>query len=526
MTSPEKPKQKTLFDVLDESPLALMSVDEIYQNADSGLLARLGEDRRVERKPAGIHCDALGEYFSMWANTAPEGGIIVLGVEDNGVYGGCSRVGPERLNNIESAGDTFCPDARYQTKRIPVVLPNGKPDFLLLIRVAYRQDKLVRTNRGEAYVRRGDKKKKLTEEERREIEIDKGQLAFEQEPCGLRWPLDFDQNLIQQFCQNYREMRELSGHHADAEILELRRLGKRVRGTFVPNIACALLFADNPRLVIPGCYVRFLRIDGEVEGTGSNLNYTKDIFIEGQVPRIIEKVESVLDAQLRNFSRLGPDGKFCVAPEYPKFAWYEAVVNACVHRSYGLKNMNIFVKMFDDRLVIESPGPFPPMVSPENIYETHHPRNPTLMEAMYYLKFVKCAHEGTRRMRDEMQGMSLPGPEFAQKDDSYSQVRVTLRNNSKQRRVWVDSDAGKIIGEKEFAGLTGEERRVINFVAEHETINVSQAQRLIHKDWRAAKRMLDKLYKKGILNHIHRADLLRDPDAHYVLRSSRSRTRT
>jgi hypothetical protein len=33
-----------------------------------------------------------------------------------------------------------------------------------------------------------------------------------------------------------------------------------------------------------------------------------------------------------------------------------ALVNACVHRSYGLTNMNIFVKMFDDKLVIEIPG--------------------------------------------------------------------------------------------------------------------------------------------------------------------------
>ena len=51
-----------------------------------------------------------------------------------------------------------------------------------------------------------------------------------------------------------------------------------------------------------------------------------------------------------------------------KKAWYEALVNACVHRSYNLKNMNIFIRMFDDRLEIESPGGFPPLVTPENIF--------------------------------------------------------------------------------------------------------------------------------------------------------------
>jgi ATP-dependent DNA helicase RecG len=69
---------------------------------------------------------------------------------------------------------------------------------------------------------------------------------------------------------------------------------------------------------------------------------------------------AILTSQLRDFTRLGDDGVFYTAPEYPNAAWYEALVNAVVHRSYGLKNMNIFVKMFDDKLVIESPGGLPP----------------------------------------------------------------------------------------------------------------------------------------------------------------------
>ena len=107
----------------------------------------------------------------------------------------------------------------------------------------------------------------------------------------------------------------------------------------------------------------------------------------------IHKAEGVLKSQLRTFSRLGEGGKFFTSPEYPEFAWYEAIVNACVHRSYGngMKNMTIFVKMFDDRLVVESPGAFPAFVTPKNIYDMHNPRNPYLMEGMFYMRFVKCA---------------------------------------------------------------------------------------------------------------------------------------
>jgi hypothetical protein len=62
---------------------------------------------------------------------------------------------------------------------------------------------------------------------------------------------------------------------------------------------------------------------------------------------------------LREFSKLGKDNKFYTETEYPEDAWYEAIVNACVHRSYVLSNKVVFVKIFDDRLVVESPGGFP-----------------------------------------------------------------------------------------------------------------------------------------------------------------------
>ena len=110
--------------------------------------------------------------------------------------------------------------------------------------------------------------------------------------------------------------------------------------------------------------------------------------------------------------------------------------------------MNVFIKMFDDKLVIESPGGFPPFVTPENIYTSHHPRNPHLMNAMFYLEMVKEHAEGTKRMRDTMVDMRLPEPEFKQTESGagYSSVCVTLRNHIKQRKFWVDSDASRILG--------------------------------------------------------------------------------
>lgn len=502
--------------------LPILLPDDLYRSLDADLLNTLKEDRRVERKPSGIHSRALGEYFSMWANTAPEGGLLFIGIEDNGTIGGCSRLSHSELNERELAGKVFCPDARYDSKRIPVINLKGEPDFVLTIRVFYREDKVVAHTDGSVWTRVGDQKRRLSDEEVRELQNDKGQVDLEREPCGVRYPDDFDGALIQKFCDGVKRVRQLAGDHAREEILVARRLGFFADSQFVPNNACALLFATDPMVAFPGCKVRFLRFDGEFEKTGSEYNVVKDISHEGSVPHLIADTAQTLRQQLREFSKFGPDGKFYAVPEYPEEAWYEALVNACVHRSYGLRNMNIMVKMFDDRLVVESPGGFPPFVTPQNIYTAHHPRNPRLMDAMFYLDFVRAHNEGTRRIRDAMERMNLPEPEFAQKEINagYTGVRVTLRNSAKQRVAWIDTDASKILGEDVSRLLTDEERRVVNFVAEHSKINVSECQRILPsiKTWHSAKKILDGLVEKGIFIYETPSGVSRDSRAHYELR--------
>jgi len=334
----------------------------------------------------------------------------------------------------------------------------------------------------------------------------------------LKFPDDFRAEPISQFVTSVREARNLPPDRLTVEeILELRHLGKIANGTFRPNLACALLFAKDPESQVPGCRVRFFRYMGIDEKTGENYNVIKDISLEGTVPQLIQETAQVIDAQIREFARLGKDQKFYSIPEYPKQAWYEALVNACVHRSYTLKNMNIFVKMFDDRLVIESPGGFPPFVTPDNIYDMHQPRNPYLMDAMFYLKFVQMAHEGSRRMRDAMKQMRLPDPIFLQKEIGNTLVQVILKNDIEHRKLFVDSDAFRALGGAVANSLNEYERRIINFVMENRTINVTQAHELINRRWQYTKKILTALVEKGVLDHFHSPTVTRDAFAYYTL---------
>jgi ATP-dependent DNA helicase RecG len=312
-----------------ETPSTLLAPDDIFGlSDDSELLRRLKESRQWERKPPGIHPRALGEYFSMWANTSPDGGLVAVGIEDNGEISGCHRLSQNQVNALEKSGYVYCSEARSQSKLVQVTAEDGYPSFVILFRVFYREDKIVIDSSGHAFVRVGDEKHKLTIDEVRELQIDKGQLDFEQEPSHLDFPGDFSGVLIKRFIDRLKELRGLSGGHSDAELLAHRHLGRFSKGTFVPSNSCTLLFAKDPLGGFPGCRVRFLRVEGEVELSGKDYNIVQSKFIEGPIPQLIDESAKVIESQLRDFSRWDESGKFFSAPEYPKGAWCSATIRS------------------------------------------------------------------------------------------------------------------------------------------------------------------------------------------------------
>jgi len=502
--------------------LALLTPDDIWQRVDESLLTRLAEDPRIERKQS-IHGKELGEYYSMWANTAPYGGLMVIGQHNKGSFTGCVRFSTAEINRLDEAGAYHCPDARTECKRVSVHNLDGNLDFVLLIRVFCHGRKVVKTLSGDAYIRRGESIIKMTVDQARELESALGQGDHEQDSVELKFPSDFRVELVRAYCDGLIRRKGLSETHSTEELLTQTRLGRTITEKFVPNIACALLFAKDPLLVIPGCKVRIIRFDGEYEKTGKDYNGIKDIWVEGPVPVVIDETANHVRSLLREFSKLGNDNKFYTELEYPEDAWYEAVVNACVHRSYVLRNMVIFVKIFDDKLVVESPGGFPPNVTADTIYHNHSPRNPHLMTALYFLDFVKCHAEGTTRMKDAMGAHGLPSPEFRQTEvaSGFNSVRVTLRNNMKFRKLWLDAEAHRILG-AQAANLKENELRILNFVSEYGSINVTQCTRLITspRRWHSVKKVLDRMAAAGLLEHHHSSAVKLDRNACYKLPAS------
>jgi len=96
-------------------------------------------------------------------------------------------------------------------------------------------------------------------------------------------------------------------------------------------------------------------------------------------------------------------------------------------------------------------------------------------------------------MRESMMAANLPVPEFAQKQIGSHQIHVTLKNNVEHRRTFLNPNVAELIGSDFYDRLSEQEKIIINFGAERTVVSVSDALRIVGKDWQTAKVILEGL---------------------------------
>lgn len=265
-------KQLSFIEILERPTVeALIKPDQLYESDDWRFVVNQPETTRFDRKSGRIKPDGLAVCLSAFGNgPAVEGGVVAIGIEKDGTVTGCKQFSDEKIQELEFMGRDHCHTGRFSTRRLEVKNHKGKADFIILARIHFVDDRLVELTNGEAYCRESDRSRKLTDAEKQEIRINKGERAFELEPCPLDWPDDFRYNLIEKFVQQIKRERDGSAELSDVDVLEAMRLGKVKDGRFLPNNVCALIFAKDPRQVFPGSYVHFLRYSGTEERSGKS----------------------------------------------------------------------------------------------------------------------------------------------------------------------------------------------------------------------------------------------------------------
>lgn len=262
-------------------------------------------------------------------------------------------------------------------------------------------------NRDEVYYRVGDKSKKLTFDERLQLMYAKGARYFEDEPVADSSIEDLDMDFVTECCERI-------GYKKSAE--EYIRKNKRFyiahNGKEELSVAAILLLAKNPQLYFPRARVRFIRYEGNEAKVGTEMNVIKDVVFSGRILEVVAKSIDFVKSQIKERKYLGADGKFVTIEEYPEFVWNELIVNAITHRDYSIKGTDIQIKMFDDRLCVESPGTLPGIVRTNNMREIHFSRNPKIAEFLHEYNYVQEFGEGVDRIYREMSDAGLPDPEY------------------------------------------------------------------------------------------------------------------
>ena len=169
----------------------------------------------------------------------------------------------------------------------------------------------------------------------------------------------------------------------------------------------------------------------------------------------------------------------------------EAIVNACVHRSYT-SNASVQVMLFRDRLEIWSPGSLPYGMTVEKMTKTHksYPVNPLLAHPVYLTGYIERLGTGTLDMVDRCVAKGLKAPEFhfddegqviiwrknvtpnvAQSVTENQSVSENVAQNVAQslskkddriKRVLTSLISTPTVSQEEIAGILGVTRRTIN----------------------------------------------------------------
>ena len=121
---------------------------------------------------------------------------------------------------------------------------------------------------------------------------------------------------------------------------------------------------------------------------------------------------------------LGPAGLEPV--RYPKETIHEVLTNGVLHRDYSHQT-DIQVRIFDNRVEVESPGTLPGHVTPENILREQLARNGALVRIIN--KFSdppnKDVGEGLNTAFEAMRTLKLKDPVISQTSSS---VLVKIRH--------------------------------------------------------------------------------------------------
>ena len=417
-----------------------MNQDELME------LIRAGESETTEFKKNFDR--GTIETAGAFSNT--KGGVILIGVSNKDKVVGV-QIGKETLKNWAN---------QISQSTEPRVIPEIehseiKGKGVVIVRIKEFPIKPVSV-RGRCFRRVGNSNRIMPMQEIAQMHFHSTGMCWDKLPARDAMIEDVDIEKVKRYIKKANETgrRKIEDDEKSLQVLEKLELIKEGQ----PTWAAILLFRKDIKRFLSQAAIHCGRFKEETI-------IIDDRMIEGT---IIEQVDEAMDFIRKNINvRFVMTGKPAREQiwDYPLEALREAVINAVCHRDYTIPS-NTEVRIYDDKLIVWSPGGLPFGITIEDLYKPHSSvlRNKGLGEIFYDIGWIEQWGSGIDKMRRTCTEAGLPEPQF----EEYQGFRVIflkdiyteeyLRNfglNERQiKAVRYVKEKGKITN-KEYREMTG-----------------------------------------------------------------------
>ncbi len=331
-----------------------------------------GEGHFSDLKSKDISPAKLTRTLSAFANA--DGGELHIGIEEFKTKGKFDWSGFARIEDVN--GHIQAIEALFPlgtSFRYSFLTCDGLKGFVLFCEIDKTVD-IRKASDGIAYLRRGaqnlpqDTNEKLTR-----LKYSKGITSFEDEKINSEITSITNSLAMIEFALEIIPTAEPDIWLRKQKLIVDNR----------PTVAGLILFSDEPQVDLPKAAIKLYRYKTiDAVGTRDTLAFNP-ISIEGdgyhQIYAAVDKVKEIIE----NVPMTGAAGLEKI--KYPTEAVHEIVTNAVIHRDYSI-NDDIHIRIFDNRIEVQSPGTLPAHVTIANILDERFARNPKIVRILNKFK--------------------------------------------------------------------------------------------------------------------------------------------
>ena len=362
-----------------------------------------GENSGVEFKRDDIQNQDFARELVALANL--EGGVLLLGVEDDGSISGITRA----TDKLEEWVMNACRD-KIRPGLIPFYelfrdVEPGKDVAVVRVSRGLDVHTLWHNNKNAYFIRIGTQSREPSPEELGRLFQHRGNFRAELRPVSGAKFGDLDLRRLKDYFSHVR--RQAVPEDADEAGWATLLFNTEIMVEDGITVSGVLLFGRTPNRFLPQAGIDAAAFPGV------NKDYAarERASLRGPMVPLLSNADEIVEAGLveqalafvqRNVAVTGGlengGARRDERPTYPPEAVRETLVNALVHRDYLLSSTDIELSIYDDRLEIVSPGRLPNGITPARMLTgCRASRNQLIKDVMRDYRYLEHSGMGVPR---------------------------------------------------------------------------------------------------------------------------------